>query len=391
MKVWIPFFLLVITCSIGHAQNDIAQKRIANAILQKTSGKLNSLTTFSYKIKRELNYASENYHNISEWSCYFNFNLGNPAVGFHYQVNEPGSSSFFNGTEKFELQKSNKTIEINNNPQKKDFATLSYLYNSIITCRNVLPLLIADQHSVKTVSDTSINSNPLVVVTINIGKRRIQNLGEGFDSMQTKSNFIYKISIDKSTNIPVEVLQQNDLNNDFIKTSFTDVNLSPNEPAENSWYYSSYMPEYELNKQKQLPALLSVGALAPDFTLSLYNKNETLSLSSLRGKVILLDFWFKNCSPCIESVPHLNAIKTKYSNSKFEVLGINTWDTKKDIAWFCNKHQVAYTILMQGKDLAERYGIDAFPTMVLISKEGKVLYVGGLEQSKIEALIEKAL
>ena len=181
------------------------------------------------------------------------------------------------------------------------------------------------------------------------------------------------------------------MNDDFIKTSFTNINITPDQRTENSWYYSTYTDEYKLAKQKEISQLISVGSIAPDWTLSFYNKNENVSLSRFKGKVILLDFWFKNCSPCIESVPHLNAINTKFKNKKLEVLGINTWDLKKDIAWFCNKHKVAYNILMNGKDLAERYGIDAFPTMILIDKEGKVLYSGGFDQSRIEKLIEKAL
>jgi thioredoxin-related protein len=64
---------------------------------------------------------------------------------------------------------------------------------------------------------------------------------------------------------------------------------------------------------------------------------------------------------------------------------------KKDVVWFCNKHQVSYNVLINGKDLAEKYGISAFPTLVLIDKEGKVLYSGGFNQSEIEKLIEKAL
>lgn len=391
MKLWFVFFLLLLTSNFGFSQNVNAKEQNANSILKKTSDKLNSLTTFTYDIRRELNYASENYHNISEWSCYFNFDATNTTVGFKYQIADSTSNDFFNGTEKFELNKANKTIHVNNNPQKQDFKSLSYLYNSIVTLRNILPLIISDQNSTKTVSDTIIDNHPYEVVTINIGKRRIQNLGEGFDAMQTKSNFIYKITIDKINNMPKEVLQKNDLNDDFIKTSFTDINISPNQLTENSWYYSTYTDEYKFAKQKEIPQLISVGSIASEWTLPFYNRNENVSLSELKGKVILLDFWFKNCSPCIESIPHLNAITAKFKNKKFKVLGINTWDLKKDIAWFCNKHKVGYDILMNGKELAERYGIDAFPTMVLIDKEGKVLYSGGFDQSRIEKLVEKAL
>ena len=225
----------------------------------------------------------------------------------------------------------------------------------------------------------------------NIGKRRIQNLGRGFDVMQTKYNFIYKIIINKNTYFPKEILQKNDLNSDFIKTSFTNINTNAQQPSELSWYYSTYIDEYKPAKSKEISQLISVGSYALNWTLPLYNKNESISLYRLKGKIILLDFWFKNCGPCIESVPHLNAIYQKFKNRKFEILGINTWDSKKDIGSFCNEHEVAYNVLMNGKDLAEKYGVNLFPTVVLIDKEGKVLYSGGFDQSKIEKLIEKTL
>ena len=391
MKLWLAFFLLHGAGSFGYSQNVITEQQNANYALQKISDKLNSLTTFSYVIKRELNYASENYHHITQWSCYFNFDPSNTIVGFQYQVNDSSSSHFFNGTEKFELSKGTKTIQINNTPQKKDFNSLSYLYNSIVTLRNVLPLIIADENSSKAVKDTTIDNHSFELVTININKRRIQNLGEGFDKMRTKYDFIYKITIDRTTNMPIEILQKNDLNDDFIKTNFSNIDIAPNQPTENSWYYPTYSNEYKLSIQKEMPGLIPVGSLALDWTLPLYNTNESISLSKLKGKVILLDFWFKNCGPCIESVPHLNAMKEKFKNKKFELLGINTWDSKKDITWFSNKHKVGYKILVNGKDIAEGYGINVFPTIILIDKEGKVLYSGGFNKLEIEKIIEGAL
>lgn len=386
--------ILIICISISlpaYSQDSKSNQQKAISVLNTVSDKLSSLTTFTYDLKRELNYASENYHNISEWSCYFDFDQINKTIRFRYQINDLASNNFFNGSEMFELNKAKKTIQINTSPQKKDFESLTFFYNSIITLRNILPKIIQNQNSIKSIADTIIKNHPYQIVTINIGKRRIQNLGEGFDEMQTKSNFIYKITIDKIHNIPIEVLQKNDLNDDFIKTNFSNINITPNQPSEKSWYYSTYLDEYKQEKQKEILQLISVGSASFDWTLPLYNKNESVSISQLKGKVVLLDFWFKNCGPCIASVPHLNAITEKFKNKNFEILGINTWDSKQDITWFSNKHQIAYKVLMNGKELAEKYGINAFPTLILIDKEGTILYSGDFDQPKIEALIEKAL
>lgn len=382
---------LINIVSPAYSQAIVSSRRETDSALRQTCDKLNSLTTFSYTIKRELNYPSEGYHNISEWRCYFDLAPTIIPVGFKYQIKDSASSAFFNGTEKFELNKTAKTIRVNNNPQEKDFKHLSYLYNSIITLRTILPLIISNHSLNKTVADTVINKRPFETVTINIGKMRIQNLGNGFDTMKTKYNFIYRITIDKISKMPIEVLQYNNLNEDFIKTDFIDINFFPSRPAENSWYYPTYINEYKQIKQKGIPQLIPVGSIAGDWTLPVYNEDKNISLSQLKGKVILLDFWFKNCGPCIESVPHLNAINKEFKNKKVEVVGINTWDSKKDVNWFCNNHKVAYTVLMDGRGLAEKYGVNRFPTVILIDKKGKILYSGGFDQSKIEQLIENAL
>lgn len=392
------YIILTIFINIAlpaYSQNTVSNQLKAVSVLQKTSNKLNSLTTFSYDLKRELNYASEDYHNVSEWSCYFDFAPINLTVGFKYQINGSTSCEFFNGTEKFELNKAAKTIQINDNPQKKDFKGLSYLYNSIVTLRNILPLIIVDQNSTKTVTDTIINNHPYEVVTINIGKKRIQNLGEGFDVMQTKFNFIYKITIDKINNMPIEVLQKNDLNDDFIKTNFTNINIAPNEPAENSWYYSTYTKEYKPAKNVIIPTLSSIGSFASDWKLTAFRDNRQFSLSNLKGKVILLDFWIKNCGPCILSMPHLNKLQEKFQNMDFALISINSYDSKEDIAKFFNKHKIKYPVLLNGKTIAGNYGVSVFPTLFIIDKSGKIIYsqIGFDEPStsKIEQIIRNAL
>lgn len=387
--------LILLICILltypAYSQDSKTNQEKAVSVLIKVSEKLNSFSAFTYDLKRELNYASENYQNFSEWSGYYNFDPTIVSIGFSYQINDLTSNNFFNGTEMFELAKANQTIKINTAPEKNDFKSLSFFYNSLITLRNILPKIIQEQASIQAIADTIINNHPYQIVTINLGKRRIQNLGEGFDEMQTPYNFIYKIIIDEMNYLPVEILQGNDLNDDFIKTNFNNIHLSPSQPSEKSWYYSTYLDEYKQEKRQELPQLISVGSATFDWTLPLYNQNENISISQLKGKVILLDFWFKNCGACIASVPHLNTLTEKYEGKNFEILGVNTWDSKADIEWFANKHQITFPVLMNGKELAEKYGIYAFPTLILIDQEGKILYSGGFDQSKIEDLIEKAL
>ena len=232
---------------------------------------------------------------------------------------------------------------------------------------------------------------PNYVVTLNIQKRRIQNLEKGFDAMQTKNNFIFKFIIDANTDLPFIVLQQNDMNSDFIKTTFTGIETNVSKPAELSWYYSTYSDEYKPAEQETTPKLLHVGSSAPGWNLQLYNNGKTLALDALKGKVVLLDFWIKNCGPCIASVPHLNELQKKYANKNFEIISINSYDPKQDVKRFCDKHKVGYSVTLNGKEIAKKYGVSAFPTMFVIDKEGKIIYAAAGYDETIEKKIEQSV
>lgn len=371
-----------------HGTNEV----VADSLLKKMLDKLNSFKNIRYSLKRELNYLSENYHNETSWTVYYDFESNDTILSAKYLIDDEVLKQVFNGTEKFDMNKQSKTIQVNDAPNQESFSSSSAFYNSIFTLKNVLPRISNDKTIAKKVSDTTVNNIPCYLITLNLSKRRIKNLGNGFDEMRTKNNFIYKIVVDKNNELPLEVLQVNDLNNDFIKTSFTNISTSNPAVAELSWYYSTYAGEYKPVAQRDLPQLISVGSYAPQWTLPLYNNEENVALNNLKGKVVLLDFWIKNCGPCVKSIPFLNALTKKYSNKKFEILGINSYDAKKDISWFCEKHKPDYRILMQGKVVAEKYGVSGFPTVILIDKEGKVLYAGsGIDETKMEKMIQSVL
>jgi thiol-disulfide isomerase/thioredoxin len=376
----------------GYAKSGIL---VPDSILNEASKALNRIKELRYENIRELNYPSEKYHYISSWASYYNFEKNNAITGFTYQVDDSVSKMIFNGVEKFDLDKKAKTIQINDHPAITDFNGISFLYNSIITLKNILPVLIRDARAIKTVKDTVIRDRSFFLIDINVGKRRIQNLGNGFDMMTTKYNFIYKIVLQKENYLPCEIIQANDGNNDFIKTIFSNIDTNPDTPAEISWYYSTYTHEYKDNLNKNSPQLIPVGSVAPDWKLEIYGTNKKLSLNELKGEVVLLDFWIKNCGPCIQSIPHLKELQNKLKGLKVKIVSINSYDSKNDVDWFCKKFGVDYTVLLNGKAIAEKYGVSGFPTFFIIDKTGKIFLsqfgYGESVQSEIEKAIKKLL
>lgn len=161
MKFVIIFTLFT---SMTHAQKTKPVSS-ADSVLSNVYKTLNGLKNIKYYGTRELNYASENYRNVSSWTSYYDFQSTDTLTGFRYQIDDAVSKSIFNGTESFHLNKTAKTIHINDHPIKKNFDDLSYLYNSIITLRNVLPLLINDKTATKSVLDTVTNNTSYILIT----------------------------------------------------------------------------------------------------------------------------------------------------------------------------------------------------------------------------------
>ena len=114
------------------------------------------------------------------------------------------------------------------------------------------------------------------------------------------------------------------------------------------------------------------GNVAPDFTLkSIDGKN--ISLSSLKGKVVVLDFWGSWCGWCIKGMPKMKEYYAKYKG-KLEILGIDCNDTEQKWRDAVKKHELPWLhVRNEGNpDVTVLYGISGFPTKIVIDAEGKI-------------------
>ena len=113
-------------------------------------------------------------------------------------------------------------------------------------------------------------------------------------------------------------------------------------------------------------------ALAPNFTLKTLDGQE-ITLSQLRGKVVLLDFWATWCAPCRESIPHLVQLHKSYQQSGLEVVGMNVDRGDVDtVRRFVKSMDIPYPVVIASDELQRNYGISGLPTTILIDKEGHI-------------------
>ncbi len=141
---------------------------------------------------------------------------------------------------------------------------------------------------------------------------------------------------------------------------------------------------------------VAAGDPAPAFKLKTPEGKE-VTLASLKGRVVLLDFWATWCGPCKMAMPHVQSLHEKYQGKAVSVIGMDTWEKgPADIAQkYMEQQKYTYGLLLKADELAAAYGISGIPTVVLIGPDGKVLYTsvgfGDHGQEKLAELIDKAL
>lgn len=160
--------------------------------------------------------------------------------------------------------------------------------------------------------------------------------------------------------------------------------------------YFAIPASFHLARQKpaEQPALLAPGTVAPDWTLYDTNGKKT-SLSALKGKIVLLDFFFVGCGPCMRTLAPLDKFYERYTNSGFTILSISDRDSKKQVTEFEKVQRIKNQMYPDAHDVAKLYHVTAAPTFYLIDKKGKIANVvlgcGDDFEKKMTDIIENLL
>jgi cytochrome c biogenesis protein CcmG, thiol:disulfide interchange protein DsbE len=134
---------------------------------------------------------------------------------------------------------------------------------------------------------------------------------------------------------------------------------------------------------------------APDLTLE-RRGGAPLRLSSLKGKVVLLDFWASWCIPCRTSFPFFDALHTRYGAKGLEVVGLTLEPKRESVETFLEAVPVRFSIAFDPTGRAgELFGVVAMPTTFLLDREGVIAarFEGGDKSvhTRIEAAVATLL
>lgn len=134
----------------------------------------------------------------------------------------------------------------------------------------------------------------------------------------------------------------------------------------------------------------SVGKPAPDIELQNI-AGETVRLSDLKGKVVVVNFWATWCSPCVYEMPMFQEMYEEYS-SDLEILAVNNQESEDEVLPFIEKMGLTYEILYDlDARVALEYQVLGFPTTFFVDREGLIqaLHVGVMNEDQFHKYMEK--
>lgn len=144
---------------------------------------------------------------------------------------------------------------------------------------------------------------------------------------------------------------------------------------------------------KQAQAGPRENGMAPDFTITGFD-GRTVTLSELRGQVVIVNFWASWCPPCREEAAYLEATWRKYKDKGVVFIGVDWADTEKPALAYIDEFDITY---LNGPDIGTRiaplYNIQGVPETFFVAKNGELrgVHIGPLSSPQLDLKIEELL
>lgn len=138
----------------------------------------------------------------------------------------------------------------------------------------------------------------------------------------------------------------------------------------------------------RLPQVVTQGRPARDFTM-LTLDGDAVTLSALRGRWVLLNFWATWCPPCVDEMPYLANVARE---RQIEVLGVNYDETRDRAASFVDANNIPFPVLLQPDDATLNfYETSGIPRTYVINPEGTVVarVIGAIRPDVFEAMLDE--
>ncbi|MCR5589659.1 MAG: TlpA family protein disulfide reductase [Bacteroidales bacterium] len=401
MKKLITLLVCLLTIGSAMAQNTNSDE--AKRVLRLSREKCRSIKQGHYVMEHKKKFMSDKDTTTNQYTCDFRKMRRDRLFGmvFAMQYNDQDNPerigyTLYTGKELVEYFDSTGTI-MSCKKWKDRIKDISddYIFYRAFTHRNNYPFpdkrQLSDNNYTYSISDTMLDNKPCHLVDYNI-----RNMGTAGFNIQI-IRYEVKLWIEKQSLLPIQYTIEFDnvdqadtlYQYDCFKLLSFDTAIDESKLTLASIPANVKLKDYEPYKE---PEPLAEGSPAPDWSLASLT-GDTVRLADLRGKVVLLDFFYKSCGPCCAAMPFLQSIHEKYRDQGVVLLGVDPYDDpeKDKMADFTAKRNITYTVLFSNLELPQTYHVSTYPTLFFIDRDGKIAKVHRGYHQTMEASIEEQL
>lgn len=386
MKSIIPLFLIILIITSCNEEN-VKPLDLANQIVAKFESKNSLSYDINYRIKffNQLDDTTKVSANIDL------IRQNNDTIfGGYVWIKSDSMARYYDTRNTYFINHRNQSIT--KYPKEKPFAITGNTLDETIRIYFLKP-----RRLINGVTDSTIN---ITLTEDKLNGIDTWKLAYKFDDDQYSSNTWKDIWIEKESNFIPKMRYSSDMQGENQYNQWELSNLTYNDitidDLKNRFeeIKSNYTIEDYKERSKEELSLLANGVQIPKLTGTRYLDGAEFSLDDYKGKMILLDFWYLDCFPCIKAISHLNEIQSKYKD--LVIIGANPFDNNekgmKRMPNFLSHNPINYPIMFIERTKPKDFKIFAYPSFYLIDKEGKIIHseIGFSEDatSKIDSLIQ---
>lgn len=383
-----PLVTSLIIISLCYASYKVCGQD-AEIILNNSFTKCQSVQNGWYEMTKYMKFMSNKDTNIYSLKCYFKKSISDSIYSFKFHNQKSFNGEYIGDAiytgDDFVLTNSKDCTAVIRTKSRyaKDLklGKHNHMFFEPLTSKMSYPFIsdsgrVSSFSLIKYAGEEVIGKTPCYHITVNINPKSLNKNQPDFSTVKME----YQYWISKNDSIPLQytIISENVIYSDTLKQfeKLVLTNYELNSLFDDSMLTLTSIPSrykiktFEPNKKS---ILLPLGSEAPDWRLNSIT-GETVRLQGLRGKIVLLDFFYKSCYPCMLSIPKLVKLYEKYKEQGLVVIGVDPVDKVEDLVEILTKKKVTYPILLGAKGLAQDYHVSAYPTVYLIDKTGKVFY-----------------
>ncbi|MES2329388.1 MAG: TlpA disulfide reductase family protein [Bacteroidota bacterium] len=380
-----------ISSTLAQPDTSIIIKKIRNAVdLASTQG------SYIFSDKHILMRAGEDTNvRISKYKCFFKKNDSDTLLSFKlssYSIKRNNQDKIYDGENVYIQTGWNKKLEIlSKNEIPKSLSQLkaeASFYPFFIKLGNdFIAFEKSNKQDIRLISTDSVNETPCF--KFEFGQTRTNAAGnttEIYYHVSSKTflpiqqTVIFKRKVGQVAETEIFEYTAESFQNGYVEDSIFSRNL-----------LTDYLSEGPYGLEKNVTnTLLGIGQTAPDWELPSLS-NKMVKLSDFKDKIIILDFWYKACTPCLNQMLDLQKIHAEYKGKNVVMIGINTIDDpqREKLEAFLEKRNVASQTVYNGYKIQSAYKAILSPVLYVIDKKGKICYAkDGYSKNLIDDLHE---